>query len=209
MSASVYMRRPGLRRVHRGPGKGNRLQPAVAFDEGREHRPVGVDDAISLRPRTGRQQLPLPVTTSGRAAGDKRVTLSIPTELNTPRSLPAASMPLRQSAVPWATMSSPRRPTCLPGIPAATAYNSRCRFRVVHPLGRKNGVTALRHLGVSSHDSHGLTGANVMGERTARKRVADYRQRQAVIGCRAFCTLGASAYPSIVARSNRAHLRCS
>ena len=73
---------------------------AVALDQRREHRPVGVGDVEAVRRDAGRQQLVAGDRRAARAAAARRRTSPTPIELSTPRSCGRSTRPRSSSVVP-------------------------------------------------------------------------------------------------------------
>ncbi len=142
-------------------------ETAVAFDEGREHGAVGVDDSITLRPRS-RGSSSLPVTTNLTRGRLNTGTSPTPIELRTPRSCGRSTLPLWSSVVPR-TMSSPALPTFLPGETAARALTDEVRPGFIFdPFGGQHGVATGRQRR-AGHDSNALANCDCALKRTSRK----------------------------------------
>ena len=159
---------------------------AVALDERRQHRPIGVGDMkAAWRRARGQQLVPGHRQTHAGAADHLRLGMADGAEnTNILRSqLPSRLEQRRAAHDIFAT------PTDMLSRGHRGQRGDRERMRVaglsIDPFGRQDGVGAARHRR-AGHDADGLSGGNGTAKRTPRHRLADDAERQPVVRARPF-----------------------
>ena len=144
--------RQSRRLVAQEPGKLHHA--AVALDQRRQHRTVRVGNPESLGTRSRRQQF-VAGDHEPHARPPHHLHLPCPIELRTPTSCGRSTRPASSTVVP-ATMSSPRRPTCLPGDTGASALMHAARPASPSTHSAGSTASAPRGMGAPGHHAHGL-----------------------------------------------------